>query len=54
MIKNHSINSGRARGKINQTTVRQEPNITTNSANRYIIKKGVNQQQTQPRAQNYG
>jgi len=37
MIKKHSINSGRARGQMNSTTLRQEGN----NGGRLIIKKTI-------------
>lgn len=40
VIKKHSINSGRARGQMNSTTLRQEANGSSNAA-RMIIKKTV-------------
>lgn len=40
VIKKHSINSGRTRGQINSTTLRQEANGSSNAA-RMIIKKTV-------------
>ena len=40
VIKKHSINSGRTRGQMNSTTLRQDSNGSTN-AGRMIIKKTV-------------
>jgi len=40
VIKKHSINSGRTRGHMNSTTLRQEGNGSSNAA-RMIIKKTV-------------
>ena len=50
MVKHHSINSGRVRGKMNNTTIRTDSNPGNN---RYLVKKTVSPSNNRAQASQY-